>query len=112
MYAEILPELKVVECGNLISASYGARLLAELGAEVIKVEEPNGDESRAYGPFPNAERSGLFLYLNRNKLGITVNLAHDKGLGILRGLLKECLLSTVTMSFAHSWGFHQRKSLG
>jgi len=93
MFAEILPDLKVIDCGNFISAPYCAKLLADLGAEVIKVEEPCGDKSRAYGPFPDdvphAERSGLFLYLNRNKLGITANLASRRGLAILKELLKE-----------------------
>ena len=53
-----------------------------LGAEVIKVEEPEGDRARQRGPFPDGiidhEKSGLFLYLNTNKRGVTLDLQQDK----------------------------------
>jgi CoA:oxalate CoA-transferase len=91
---QALDGLKVVEYGSFISAPYCAKLMADLGAEVIKVEEPaRGDESRRYGPFPDdvphLERSGLFLYLNSNKLGITLNVRSATGRKILKGLLSE-----------------------
>lgn len=93
MAEQALAGLKVVECGSFISAPYCAKLMADLGAEVIKVEEPGpGDESRRYGPFPDdtphPERSGLFLYLNSNKLGITLNVETPTGQRILKELLK------------------------
>ncbi len=86
--------LKVIEYGNMVSAPYCAKLLAGLGAEVIKIEHPGiGDESRHHGPFPNnipdLEKSGLFLSLNTNKLGITLNLNSIKGRSILKKLLKD-----------------------
>ena len=78
MAEQLLSGLKVVECGNLVSAPYLGKLLADFGAEVLKVEEPEGDLSRKRGPFPgdtpHPEKSGLFLYLNANKLGVTLNL--------------------------------------
>jgi len=68
-------------------------MMADLGAEVIKVEDPPGDESRRQGPFlndePHPEKSGLFLYLNTNKLGITLNVRTKTGQKILKELLKE-----------------------
>lgn len=87
-----LGHLKIVEVGGFISAPYCAKLFADLGAEVIKVEQPPaGDPARAYGPFPgdtpDAETSGLFLYLNTNKLGVTVNLRTPTGRDILDKLL-------------------------
>ena len=48
-----LDGLRVVECGGMISAAYAAKLLADLGAEVIKIEPPGGDPARRYGPFPH-----------------------------------------------------------
>jgi crotonobetainyl-CoA:carnitine CoA-transferase CaiB-like acyl-CoA transferase len=73
-----LEGLRVVEVGDFISAAYCAKLLADLGADVIKVEPPHGDSARRYGPFrndiPDAEASGLGVYLNTNKRGITLNL--------------------------------------
>ncbi|HEY2487197.1 MAG TPA: CoA transferase, partial [Candidatus Binataceae bacterium] len=75
----ILNGLRVVECGEGISAAFASKLMADLGAEVIKVEEPSGDILRWRGPFapgeqPDPEKSGLFLYLNANKRGISVDL--------------------------------------
>jgi crotonobetainyl-CoA:carnitine CoA-transferase CaiB-like acyl-CoA transferase len=87
-----LSDLKVVEIGGFFSAPYCAKLLADLGADVVKVEPPGaGDESRRRGPFPDdrphPERSGLFLYLNTNKRGITLDLATATGREILGKLL-------------------------
>src|SRR3989304_3206254 len=89
-----LSGLKVVEYARFISGPFCAKLLADLGAEVIKVEEPGtGDEARRRGPFlndvPHPERSGLFLYLNTNKLGITLDVGNPKGAGIFRQLVAE-----------------------
>jgi crotonobetainyl-CoA:carnitine CoA-transferase CaiB-like acyl-CoA transferase len=91
--AKALEGLKVVEYGNLVSAPYCTKLLACLGAEVIKVETPGeGDKARSHGPFPDdtphPERSGLFLSLNVNKLGITLNLDTTTGRKILKRLLE------------------------
>ena len=76
--AGALDGLRVLEVGHLISAAYATKLLADLGAEVIKVEPPGGDLARHRGPFPGGvphpEKSGLFLYLNTNKRGITLDL--------------------------------------
>jgi crotonobetainyl-CoA:carnitine CoA-transferase CaiB-like acyl-CoA transferase len=44
--------IKVVECGEGVSAAFGTKLLADLGAEVIKIESPAGDVTRRRGPFP------------------------------------------------------------
>ncbi len=68
----------IVECGQGVAAAFAARLLAGLGADVIKVEPPGGDLLRTRGPFandlPDPENSGLFLWLNANKRGITLDL--------------------------------------
>lgn len=89
----MLSDLRVLELGSMISAPFAAKLLADLGAEVIKIEPPSGDPSRREGPFPNdvpdAEMSGLFLYLNQNKLGITLDLTSATGLAILDRLVVE-----------------------
>jgi crotonobetainyl-CoA:carnitine CoA-transferase CaiB-like acyl-CoA transferase len=49
---EALKGIRVLECGSAVSAAFCARLLADFGAEVIKVEPPGGDALRNYGPFP------------------------------------------------------------
>ncbi len=71
----------MLELAREIAGPYAAKLLGDLGAEVIKVEPPDGDPSRAFGPFPSnspdPEASGLFLYLNAAKQGIVLDLARD-----------------------------------
>jgi CoA:oxalate CoA-transferase len=85
--------IRVIECGHMVGAAYAAKLMADLGAEVIKVEEPGGDEARHRGPYPgqvpHPEKSGLFLYLNTNKLGVTLNLQTIKGQELLQRLLQD-----------------------
>ena len=77
-----LEGVKVLELGNQVSAAYATKIMADLGADVIKVEEPNGDHARRRGPFPKGvvdpEQSGLFLYLNTNKRGCTCDLGREK----------------------------------
>jgi crotonobetainyl-CoA:carnitine CoA-transferase CaiB-like acyl-CoA transferase len=88
-----LADCLIIECGEGIAAAFAARLLAGLGADVIKVEPPDGDLTRRRGPFPddvpNPENSGLFLYLNANKRGITLDLDTAGGRENLRRLLSR-----------------------
>lgn len=94
MTFSLLQGLRVVELGESVSAPYCTKLLADMGAEVVKIERPGvGDQSREYGPFlndrPHHERSGLFLYLNSNKQGITLDLDTPTGREILGALLAK-----------------------
>ena len=74
-----LDGIRVLEVGGeLVGAAYATKLLADLGADVVKIEPPAGDPTRRRGPFaggaPHPERSGLFLYLNTNKRGVALDL--------------------------------------
>jgi crotonobetainyl-CoA:carnitine CoA-transferase CaiB-like acyl-CoA transferase len=98
-----LSSLKIVEVGEMVSAPYATKLMADLGAEVIKVERPVvGDSARMRGPFPGGtphpEKSGLFLYLNTNKYGVTLDLARPEGMELLDRLVADAdiLLHNVT----------------
>jgi hypothetical protein len=92
-----LQGFRVVEYGGNVSAPYCARLFADLGAEVIKVEPPGGDPSRALGPFSGGsggpkgeadpEESGTFHYLNAGKRGVVADLADPEQLEFFHGLL-------------------------
>ncbi len=91
---QALSGVKALEYCNFVSGPYCSKLIADLGAEVIKIEEPgNGDAARSRGPFPNdipdPERSALFLYLNTSKLGITLNLKNLAGKKAFTELLKN-----------------------
>ncbi|MFQ5873621.1 MAG: CaiB/BaiF CoA transferase family protein [Dehalococcoidia bacterium] len=88
-----LSGITVVEYGDFISGPYCARLLADAGARVIKVESPEGDEARRRGPFPSdtpdPNRSGLFMYLNANKQGMTLDLNRPEAKEVLLDLLRD-----------------------
>jgi crotonobetainyl-CoA:carnitine CoA-transferase CaiB-like acyl-CoA transferase len=88
-----LSGLKVLELCQFVAGPYCTKLLADFGAEVIKIEPPEcGDVARKEGPFPgdiiDPEKSGLFLYLNTSKQGVTLNLENPKGQRIFRELVK------------------------
>ncbi len=94
MSRKALEGVKVLEYARFVAGPYCGKLLADLGAEVIKIEPPGaGDESRKNGPFPDdiphPEKSALFLYLNTNKFGITLNLHSTTGKGIFKSLIKN-----------------------
>lgn len=105
-----LAGLRVVEVGEFISAPYAGKCFADLGAEVVKVEPPEGEWARRHGPFlndePHPERSGLFLLLNTNKLGITLDLRREAGREILDRLLAQAdlLIENLHPDDAHSLG--------
>lgn len=77
-----LAGVKILELGTMVSAAYATKLMADLGADVLKVEEPSGDPARLRGPFPGGtvgpEQSGLFLALNTNKRGVTLNFVQQR----------------------------------
>ena len=89
-----LSDLKVLEYADFVSGPFCAKLMADLGAEVIKIEAPSaGDTARQTGPFPDdvphPERSGLFLYLNTNKRSVTLDPKTPAGAAIFKELVKD-----------------------
>ena len=94
MTTGILEGIRVLDLSSHVSGPFCAKLLADYGAEVIKVEAPDsGDVSRRSGPFvgddPHPDKSVQFLYLNSNKRGITLDLASGSGRAILDLLLGD-----------------------
>ena len=94
MSEQALSDVKVLDLTWHIAGPYCTKLLADYGAEVIKVEKPGeGEPTRRMGPFfkddPHPEKSGLFLHLNTNKKGITLNMKSAKGKKILKELVKD-----------------------
>jgi len=90
----VLAGVRVVELGEGVSAPFCAKLLADYGADVVKLERPGGgDVSRGWGPFagdtPHPEKSGLFFSLNTNKRSVTLDPGSDEGRALLLRLL-EC----------------------
>jgi len=91
MTAGALSHLRLVELGSGFASAYTAKLLADLGADVVKIEPPGGDATRKLGPFPagrvDPETSGMFLYLNANKRGIVLDLGAAADLARFRKLV-------------------------
>lgn len=83
-----LAGLKVLELGQYTTVPLAARSLALLGADVIKVEKPGGDESRSYPP-RDGDRSEIYAMMNSSKRSIMLDLRGDEGKAILRGLLRD-----------------------
>jgi crotonobetainyl-CoA:carnitine CoA-transferase CaiB-like acyl-CoA transferase len=85
-----LTGLKVVDLTRVLAGPFCAMLLGDMGADVIKVEEPNaGDDARAWGPFVGDGWSAYFLGVNRSKRGVALDLKTPDGANVLRRLLES-----------------------
>jgi crotonobetainyl-CoA:carnitine CoA-transferase CaiB-like acyl-CoA transferase len=86
-----LDGVRIVDLSQGIAGPYCTKLLADLGADVVKVEPPTGDVTRRLGPFPgdvpDPDKSGLFIHLNGNKKSITLDVTSESGKVVLRKLL-------------------------
>jgi crotonobetainyl-CoA:carnitine CoA-transferase CaiB-like acyl-CoA transferase len=83
-----LDGLVVLDLTRVLSGPYGTMMLADLGARVIKVEQPGrGDDTRAWGPPFAGSESAYFLSINRNKESVTVNLKDERGRELVMRLL-------------------------
>src|SRR6056297_411396 len=84
-----LKGVRVLDLTRVLAGPYSTMIMADLGAEVIKLEIPGkGDDTRQFGPFIGKE-SSYFMNLNRNKKGITLNLKSEKGKDLFRKMVKE-----------------------
>lgn len=82
-----LEGVRILELGQIIAGTYGGLVLSDLGAEVIKIETPEGDIGRIPSVGPYKGQSALFLTLNRNKQSISINLKSEEGLQIFYDLV-------------------------
>ncbi|MGP3667067.1 MAG: CaiB/BaiF CoA transferase family protein [Candidatus Bathyarchaeota archaeon] len=85
-----LDGVKVLDLSSALAGPYCTMMLADMGAEIIKVEPPEGDVSRSWGPPFIEGESSYFLSINRNKKSIVVNLKFDKGREIVLKLAEKC----------------------
>ena len=84
MNDDFLAGVSVLDLGRWYAAPLAARLLGDFGAEVVRVEPPEGDPTRAEGPFPpgfegDPDHSGVYHYFNGGKLGVTIDLGSERG---------------------------------
>jgi crotonobetainyl-CoA:carnitine CoA-transferase CaiB-like acyl-CoA transferase len=99
-----LENIFVIDLTEALAGPYCGMMLGDLGANVVKVERPGkGDQARGYGP-PFAEgESAYFMALNRNKRSLTLNLASEKGQGIMARLLAKADVFLINMPRRSSW---------
>lgn len=92
--AQPLAGVRVLELGTFVSAPFCGKLFAGYGADVIKVEPPDGDVARAHGPFaggkPDRETSALFLYLNTGKKSVVLDPRTPWGRAAVLALAAQC----------------------
>lgn len=107
---DALDGICVVEFGQGVSAPFCSKLLADYGADVIKIELPGGgDTARSLGPFPddqpNPEKSGLFFSLNTNKRSVTLDPATERGRAQFLGLLAraDAFIENHSPAQMHEW---------
>lgn len=94
MLEAALADLKILDLTHYIAGPHCTKLLADYGADVIKIERPAmGDGGRRLGPFPNdephIEKSAIFLHLNVNKRSLTLDLKHPQGLHVFKEMVKS-----------------------
>jgi len=87
--SSILEGIKVLDFGRYIAGPFCGALLADYGAEVIRIERVDGSEDRYVTPVTEDGQGAMFLQLNRNKLGMTLNPTKEKGKEIVKRLVKN-----------------------
>ena len=103
-----LAGVKVIELAHIMAGPVCGMMLADMGAEVIKVEKiPGGDDSRRFVPPLQGDQSAAYMMMNRNKRGISINLKSEGGKEILHRLLKDAdiLIENYRMGTMEKLGF-------
>lgn len=103
-----LKGIRVVELGALVAAPYCGMLLADLGADVIKVEPPEGDMARRFAPFVEGGESAFFLSVNRGKRSVVVDLREEDG----RRTVRELVATADVVLHNYRTGVAERLGLG
>src|SRR5436853_6599686 len=86
--AGVLEGIRVLDFGRYIAVPYCAALLAEHGAEVIRIEKREGSEDRYQAPVAETGEGALFMQINRNKLGMTLDPMRPEGQAVVRRLVE------------------------
>src|ERR1700741_3962422 len=98
--------LRVIDLTRVLGGPYSTQILADHGADVIKIEPPAGDEVRDWGPPFHGEDAAYFVGINRNKRSIGLDLASDGGRGVLMKLLEgaDVLIENFKPGTLDKWG--------
>ncbi len=104
--AGALAGCKVIDLSRVLGGPYCTQILADHGADVLKIEPPGGDETRGWGPPFQGDTASYFLGVNRNKRGMTLDLAQPAGQELLRHLLADAdvLVENFKPGTLEKWG--------
>ena len=86
----MLSSLRILDLTWVLGGPFASQVLAELGAEIIKIESPDGDQSRAYPPYYFEGESAFFLSINRGKKSVAINLKSIRGREVFHDLVRQC----------------------
>ncbi|MEX2446663.1 MAG: CoA transferase [Dehalococcoidia bacterium] len=101
-----LDGLRVIDITQGLSGPYCSMLLGDAGADVVKVEPPEGDYARGYAPATASGDAAQFIELNRNKRSVVLDLERPEGMEALRGLLREADVLLTDLSPARAAALH------
>lgn len=112
---QLLEGIRVLDLSRVLAGPYCTMMLGDLGADIIKVEIPEqGDETRHWGPpFAEGGQSAYYLCVNRNKRSITLNLKSERGLSILKDLVRrsDILVENFRVGTLERWGLSYEELL-
>lgn len=105
-----LKGINILDLTQVLSGPFATLILSDLGANVFKVEKPDGDDSRKFSPLQN-NKSGYFISLNRGKKSIILNLKEKKDKEIFCSLIASCdvLIENFSYGILEKFGFSWRK---
>ena len=105
-----LEGITILDLSSILMVPYCTRILADLGADVIKIESLVGDNTRYIGPYENKSMGAVFLNLNRNKKSVSVDLKTPKGKEIIFKLIKksDVFISNIRKSALSRLGFDHK----
>ncbi|HSW17896.1 MAG TPA: CoA transferase [Ramlibacter sp.] len=101
-----LSGVRVIDLSRILGGPYCGQILGDHGADVLKIEPPQGDDTRTWGPPFRDGVASYYLGLNRNKLGMRLDLASDEGRAVLLGLLEgaDVLVENFKTGTMEKWG--------
>jgi crotonobetainyl-CoA:carnitine CoA-transferase CaiB-like acyl-CoA transferase len=104
--AGALADIRVIDLSRVLGGPYCTQILGDHGAEVVKVEPPQGDETRGWGPPFRGETASYFIGVNRNKRGMAIDLTHPAGRELLLRLLEDAdvLVENFKPGTLEKWG--------
>lgn len=101
-----LSGIRVLDLTRVLAGPLCSMILGDMGADVVKVEPPGGDDTRAWGPPHAGGEAAYYLGVNRNKRGIVLDLSTDEGRAVLADLIRECdvLIENYKLGTLDKWG--------